>query len=1081
MKKYRPHFNFERVGDLLSRKGGLRTMFFAGLLMSSIVSLSGQVSPNFVNVDTYSGNSNDVTVNMPPGSVPGDVVVAYIVQDDDDANIVDESSAFVQLYNLPGSTNGPRTGLFYRVIDGTEAASYVFDLSNEPSVVTTLRYQNLDPVTPFLADDEALGNSTTPTAPSVTTTRDDVTYLQFIGIDGASDGVLAATSGTATVEAASESGSGGGQVEMMIVSEVQATSGTTPLGGFTFGIAYPWTGITLALNAYSIETTTTTGTLCPVGTASFSVAYEFGSSSGTLELLDPLGNVLTTENYNTAMGTATLTFTPTATGTYTVRDQAVTTLATTAVFTVDTDGDSVCDDVDMDDDNDGITDAVEDGYCNLDYNLPANKSLIQITTNTGVSGAISTLLDGVTASNDLFFTNTGWTGDEIVRLEFPLPSILTGLEFWIRGNRMMDNGTTLRAQGSNDGNSWEEMVPVAEYVQSAPDNTPGVLSAAAQAHTFLWTNATSYKYYRVLGISGGGNTNPWVDELFFRTDAPTICDFDGDGIRNSADLDSDGDGIPDNVEGQTTAGYNAPNTDNNTTYANNDGINSAYLGGLPLPDIDADGIVDFLDTDADGDRIDDSEESGLPVTGMAAPNGLDVGVSTSNDYSDVNGTVDDPATDLAKVTTTDPNEADYRDKKPPTIVKVCYNNPQYGINGTNKTFADDKLLNLNNWGPDGTDNRYQFELFSFGTGAITETALIANGCQIFYVGGNENPDAGNFNPNTNGTLSGTDKEALRDWGASPNNVLIAFQGYAVFFGGTGYTASSGSPNPNTLTPLGELVISGLFGQTPSFNQAGSTRGRFTAFPPSACVLTEDNNGNPTGLLNGETGDFYFSDYDLLSELMGGLTNNNGISSVRDVFFANLFSSAAQVAIEGPGNICSFFFCPAGDVAPSLTNSSVSSNGQPVDLNPFYTGTPPTGTTLTWHNASPPADENYIGNSTSYTESGVVYAAFRADDGSCYSPATPFMVTVNYPDLAVTISPAMATSALSEVQTFTVTVTNNGPIPAPDAEVKVDIPTNRELILADPSAGAYSSSTQLWEVGLLNSGQSATLEITIRLQ
>ncbi len=544
------------------------------------------------------------------------------------------------------------------------------------------------------------------------------------------------------------------------------------------------------------------------------------------------------------------------------------------------------------------------------------------------------------------------------------------------------------------------------------------------------------------------------------------CDMDGDGLRNSLDLDSDGDGIPDNVEAQTTNGYTAPNPDNIATYVSNNGVNSAYLGGLSVEDTEMDMIPDFVDTDSDADFISDSGESGLGASGAGAT------------YADVNGSVNNPATDLATVTTTTAGEVDYRDKKPPTVVKVCYNSDTYGISGGELTWADEKLTNLNNWGPNGIDPRYQFELHSFGTGAITEAAIIANGCQIFYVGGN-NSNAGSFDPNHLGALSASDKDALKSWGESPNNVLIAFQGISAFMGGAGYAGDNSNTNPNNLTPLGEVVVGGLFGLPSSFNQGGNWRGRFTSFPSTACVVTEDANDNPTGLLNSVTGDFYFSDYDLLSEL-GGLGNSANIVTNTDMLFANLFSSAAMVAIEGPTDVCAAFLCPAGSTAPGLTTTSVSSAGIPVDLNALFTGAPPAGALLTWHNADPVADDNFIGNSSNYPESGIVHAAFRAEDGSCYSPSTPVTLTINYPDLEVTISPGTGTGPQGEVQSFTVTVINNGPITAPDAEVKVPIPDDRQLVLADPSTGSYDGGSQIWSIGQLTNGQSVTLDITIRL-
>jgi len=57
-------------------------------------------------------------------------------------------------------------------------------------------------------------------------------------------------------------------------------------------------------------------------------------------------------------------------------------------------------------------------------------------------------------------------------------------------------------------------------------------------------------------------------------------DTDGDGIPNYLDLDSDNDGIPDIIEAQTTLGYTAPNADTPADYIANNGVNTAFLGGI---------------------------------------------------------------------------------------------------------------------------------------------------------------------------------------------------------------------------------------------------------------------------------------------------------------------------------------------------------------------------------------------------------------------------------------------------------------------------------------------------------------------
>ena len=127
-----------------------------------------------------------------------------------------------------------------------------------------------------------------------------------------------------------QSGNSSG-AEMMIVAECQATAGATPVGSFNFA-SEQWTGMSIALNAYTISTNAVTGTSCPVGSATFVVDHDLGSSSGTLELVDPSGAVLTTQAYTASTGTLTLTFTPTTSGAYIVRDQATPSIQASEIF-----------------------------------------------------------------------------------------------------------------------------------------------------------------------------------------------------------------------------------------------------------------------------------------------------------------------------------------------------------------------------------------------------------------------------------------------------------------------------------------------------------------------------------------------------------------------------------------------------------------------------------------------------------------------------------------------------------------------------------------------------------------------------
>ncbi len=158
-----------------------------------------------------------------------------------------------------------------------------------------------------------------------------------------------------------------------------------------------------------------------------------------------------------------------------------------------------------------------------------------------------------------------------------------------------------------------------------------------------------------------GDDNPLTDPL----------DSDGDGIPNHLDIDSDDDGIPDNVEAQTTDGYIAPNDDDEATYAENNGLNSAYPDGITPNNHDGEDTPDYIDLDSDNDSVPDNNEGndfnfdGLPdqqyLGTDADGDGLDDGYEGSdiNDGFDVNDEIDDPANDLPDTDGTE--DVNYRD------------------------------------------------------------------------------------------------------------------------------------------------------------------------------------------------------------------------------------------------------------------------------------------------------------------------------------------------------------------------------------------------------------------------------------
>jgi len=84
------------------------------------------------------------------------------------------------------------------------------------------------------------------------------------------------------------------------------------------------------------------------------------------------------------------------------------------------------------------------------------------------------------------------------------------------------------------------------------------------------------------------------------------------------------------------------------------------------------------------------------------------------------------------------------------------------------------------------------------------------------------------------------------------------------------------------------------------------------------------------------------------------------------------------------------------------------------------------------------------------------------------------------DLSLAVSPATESANEGEQLSYIVTLTNAGPDPAVNVEVKVDIPEGLELLTTSPSIGDYSPGTQLWTSDLLPVG-THQLSITYRMK
>ncbi|WP_158839180.1 T9SS type A sorting domain-containing protein [Polaribacter sp. L3A8] len=282
--------------------------------------------------------------------------------------------------------------------------------------------------------------------------------------------------------------------------------------------------------------------------------------------------------------------------------------------TGDTDGDGIPNHIDLDSDNDGITDITEAG--GIDANgdgkiddINTNGTLKNDADNDGFDDAVDGNVNGTNNQNNaLIVTGTDTDGDGKPNTypngDTDKDNVLDFLDLDSDNDGVPD---IIEAGGiDSDGNGKVDDI-----------NSNGTLINDKDKDGLddrYDTNVTG-------GTNGNAITNP---------------DTDGDGIKDTQDLDSDNDGIPDVVEAGGTDtdgngiadtftdidgdGFNdyvdgdvngAINIDKaliitGSTDSNNDGKPDTYTTG----DKDGDGIPNYVDLDSDNDGIPDLVEAG---------------------------------------------------------------------------------------------------------------------------------------------------------------------------------------------------------------------------------------------------------------------------------------------------------------------------------------------------------------------------------------------------------------------------------------------------------------------------------------
>ncbi|MER3316746.1 MAG: hypothetical protein RIB79_00500 [Allomuricauda sp.] len=299
------------------------------------------------------------------------------------------------------------------------------------------------------------------------------------------------------------------------------------------------------------------------------------------------------------------------------------TISTTSVPQTDTDADGIIDAVDLDDDNDGITD--EEEYCStinasfLTSSDVGERSVVISHTDTGYLR-----LDFSSMDNSFQLDINGTTAHPSV-LEFENGALDAGDEYFV----FQSDGSFISQPWVANSNGIprlrllvNEFGQISLYGSRTTSSTTLELMEAQGGtpfNTIPWIPANNNTF--TLTNQAGPGPEGFTGELF----ASAICDTDGDGISNEFDLDSDNDGIYDIVESGVLNESGVADSNNDgridgaTSSSGSNGLFNAIedvdteyaIPSYSILDSDADGSYDAYVLDADGDGCNDVREAGF--------------------------------------------------------------------------------------------------------------------------------------------------------------------------------------------------------------------------------------------------------------------------------------------------------------------------------------------------------------------------------------------------------------------------------------------------------------------------------------
>ncbi|GAB1856612.1 hypothetical protein MHTCC0001_14470 [Flavobacteriaceae bacterium MHTCC 0001] len=323
----------------------------------------------------------------------------------------------------------------------------------------------------------------------------------------------------------------------------------------------------------------------------------------------------------------------------------------------DRDNDGIIDNIDIDNDNDGIENC-EESNGNVIIDLSNANTPLSVFENTPLTSPPLS----ITSSGNTANINGDNTGNFTSNLDNTVtaPSEYT-LNFNEPINIKFTSHTTVVNSEADDESYIARVLPSNKNITLVdPDdqllvdsNFDGVFEtgitqiSGSEIHFKINTAATGGPSYQFLANQVDGfafihTPSTTAVPSSFSGNISLTCykkDNDGDGVKDEFDMDSDNDGIPDIIERWGTI-ITLSGDDNN-----NDGLDDIFANPTLSIDTDGDGILDIYDLDSDNDGIYDVIESGLPPNLDSDFNGMidniDDGSNDDNGWADAAETAPD--------------------------------------------------------------------------------------------------------------------------------------------------------------------------------------------------------------------------------------------------------------------------------------------------------------------------------------------------------------------------------------------------------------------------------------------------------